>query len=465
MVKFNFSCTNIDNLKSSYDFVVIGSGATGMTAAIQSQELGLDVVIFEKLNSLGGNSMRASTGMNAVETMTQLKYQIIDSQESFYEETLKGGKGSNNKELLSYFVRHTESAIEWLSYHNIELNEIVSTGGMSKKRAHQPTGATAIGGYLVKGLQQQLAEKRIPVFNQTKVLSLVKNDGHISGVEIEHPQAGKKIINAKTVLIASGGFAQNRAMMSVYAPDLLRLGTTNHPGATGDGIKLATTAGGALVDMNKVQVHPTAQQETDHIYLIGEGLRGAGAILINHLGKRFTNEMATRDQVTKAINDLHQDGATLVFDQGICEAFKAADFYVAMGLAVSGNTIYELAEKIGVNHNNLEKTVSSWNMYQKAFEDIAFDRQTGMDRGIEKSPYYAIHIKPAVHYTMGGIKTNRLTEVLNEIGEAVPGLFAAGEVAGGLHGDNRIGGNSIAETIVFGRQAGQQAAKHVLSLS
>lgn len=113
---------------------------------------------------------------------------------------------------------------------------------MSKKRAHQPTGATAIGGYLVKGLQQQLAEKRIPVFNQTKVLSLVKNDGHISGVEIEHPQAGKKIINAKTVLIASGGFAQNRAMMSVYAPDLLRLGTTNHPGATGDGIKLATTA-------------------------------------------------------------------------------------------------------------------------------------------------------------------------------------------------------------------------------
>ncbi|WP_204205977.1 flavocytochrome c [Leuconostoc mesenteroides] len=280
-----------------------------------------------------------------------------------------------------------------------------------------------------------------------------------------HPQAGKKIINAKTVLIASGGFAQNRAMMSVYAPDLLRLGTTNHPGATGDGIKLATTAGGALVDMNKVQVHPTAQQETDHIYLIGERLRGAGAILINHLGKRFTNEMATRDQVTKAINDLHQDGATLVFDQGICEAFKAADFYVAMGLAVSGNTIYELAEKIGVNPNNLEKTVSSWNMYQKAFEDIAFDRQTGMDRGIEKSPYYAIHIKPAVHYTIGGIKTNRLTEVLNEIGEAVPGLFAAGEVVGGLHGDNRIGGNSIAETIVFGRQAGQQAAKHVLSLS
>ncbi|QEA59108.1 flavocytochrome c [Leuconostoc koreense] len=465
MDKSNFSCTDIDNLKNSYDFVVIGSGATGMAAAIQAQELGLDVVIFEKLNSLGGNSMRASTGMNAVETMTQLKYQIIDSQELFYEETLKGGKGSNNKELLSYFVRHTESAIEWLSYHHIELNEIVSTGGMSKKRAHRPTGATAIGSYLVKGLQQQLAQKRIPLFNQTKVLSLVKNNNHVSGVEIEHPQVGKKTINAKVVLIASGGFAQNRAMLSVYAPDLLKVGTTNHSGATGDGIKLATAVGGALVDMNKVQVHPTAQQETDHVYLIGEGLRGAGAILVNHFGKRFTNEMATRDQVTKAINNLRQDGAILIFDQGICEAFKAANFYIAKGLAISGSTIDELAKKIGINSDNLEETISSWNMNQKISKDAAFDRRIGMDRGIEKSPYYAIHIKPAVHYTMGGIKINHLTEVLNEIGGVVPGLLAAGEVAGGLHGDNRIGGNSIAETIVFGRQAGKQAAKHVFRLS
>lgn len=216
MVKFNFECANIDDLKNSYDFVVIGSGSAGMCAAIQAQELGLDVAIFEKLTVLGGNSMRASTGMNAVETLTQLNHQVIDSQELFYEETLKGGKGSNNKELLSYFVRHTESGIEWLSHHNILLNDLIATGGMSKKRAHRPADAPAIGSYLVTGLQKQLMTHHIPVFNETQVLSLIKTNDHISAVEIDHPQIGKKIINAKAVLIASGGFARNQAMLSQY---------------------------------------------------------------------------------------------------------------------------------------------------------------------------------------------------------------------------------------------------------
>ena len=462
MVKFNFECANIADLKKSYDFVVIGSGSAGMCAAIQAQELGLDVVIFEKRDVLGGNSMRASTGMNAVETLTQLNHQVIDSQELFYEETLKGGKGSNNKELLSYFVRHTESGIEWLSHHNILLNDLISTGGMSKKRAHRPADAPAIGSYLVTGLQKQLMTHHIPVFNDTQVLSLIKTDDDISAVAIDHPQIGKKVINAKAVLIASGGFARNQAMLSQYTPELLKLRTTNHPGATGDGIKLATSAGGALVDMNKIQVHPTAQQETDHVYLIGEGLRGAGAILVNQNGKRFVNEMATRDTVTKAINDLQQNGATLIFDEGIRQAFKAVDFYIAMNLVVSGDTLSELSEKIALNGVNLEQTVATWNSSQERSKDTQFNRQTGMERGITVPPYYAIHINPAIHYTMGGIKINSLTEVLNASGGTVRGLYAAGEVTGGLHGDNRIGGNSISETVVFGRQAGKQVAKFIL---
>ncbi|MGY3743417.1 flavocytochrome c [Leuconostoc inhae] len=462
MVKFNFECANIDDLKNSYDFVVIGSGSAGMCAAIQAQELGLDVAIFEKLTVLGGNSMRASTGMNAVETLTQLNHQVIDSQELFYEETLKGGKGSNNKELLSYFVRHTESGIEWLSHHNILLNDLIATGGMSKKRAHRPADAPAIGSYLVTGLQKQLMTHHIPVFNETQVLSLIKTNEHISAVEIDHPQIGKKIINAKAVLIASGGFARNQAMLSQYTPELLKLRTTNHPGATGDGIKLATSVGGAVVDMNKIQVHPTAQQETDHVYLIGEGLRGAGAILVNQNGKRFVNEMATRDTVTKAINDLQQNGATLIFDEGIRQAFKAVDFYIAMNLVVSGDTLSELSEKIDMNGVNLEQTVADWNTMQERSKDTQFNRQAGMERGITLPTYYAIHIKPAIHYTMGGIKINSLSEVLNEADGTVPGLYAAGEVTGGLHGDNRIGGNSISETVVFGRQAGKQVAKFIL---
>ncbi|MGL5747367.1 MAG: FAD-dependent oxidoreductase, partial [Weissella cibaria] len=138
MAKFIFPKANIADLQDSYDFVVIGSGAAGMTAAIQAQELGLKVAIFEKLEALGGNSNRASSGMNAVETFVQLDHGVIDSQESFYEDTLKGGGGANDKELLQYFVTHSESAVDWLYNHNINLTDLTSTGGMTQKRAHRP---------------------------------------------------------------------------------------------------------------------------------------------------------------------------------------------------------------------------------------------------------------------------------------------------------------------------------------
>lgn len=464
MAKFIFPKANIADIKDAYDFIVIGSGAAGMTAAIQAQELGLDVAIVEKLSVLGGNSTRASSGMNAVETFVQLQHKIIDSQESFYDDTLKGGGGTNDPDLLAYFVSHTESAVDWLYNHNINLTDITATGGMSKKRAHRPADKSAVGGYLVKGLQKQLAYKQIPLFDGAEVTSLIKTGNDVTGLTIKHTQIGEKTIQAKAILIASGGFAQNREMLAEYAPELLDLKTTNHPGATGDGMKLATSVGGALVDMQKIQIHPTAQQDTDHVYLIGEGVRGEGAILVNRAGKRFVNEMTTRDKVTAAINELHEDGATLILDQGIRDAFKAIDFYHAIGLVMEGATLAELAQKANLDADNLEKTIAQWNSYQDNGDDLEFGRQTAMERGITTGPYYAIHIKPAIHYTMGGVKINRFTEVVTATGDAINGLYAAGEVTGGLHGNNRIGGNSIAETVVFGRQAGKQAAKFVLGL-
>ncbi|GDZ86511.1 flavocytochrome c [Leuconostoc citreum] len=464
MAKFIFPKTNISDLKDTYDFVVIGSGAAGMTAALQAQELGLDVAIVEKLSVLGGNSNRASSGMNAVETFVQLNHGIVDSQASFYDDTLKGGGGTNDKSLLSYFATHTESAIDWLYNHNINLTDITATGGMSQKRAHRPNDKSAVGSYLVKGLQKQLAYKQIPLFDETEVIALQKSADRITGLTVRNAEIGEKTIQAKAVLIAAGGFAQNRDMLAEYAPELLYLKTTNHPGATGDGMKLATAVGGALVDMKKIQIHPTAQQDTDHVYLIGEGVRGEGAILVNRAGQRFVNEMTTRDKVTAAINDLQEDGATLILDQGIREAFTAIDFYLAVGLVMSGDTLAELADKADLDADNLAKTIAQWNAAQEEGKDTEFGRQTAMERGIVKAPYYAIHIKPAIHYTMGGVKINHLAEVLREDGAAIKGLYAAGEVTGGLHGDNRIGGNSIAETVVFGRQAGKQAAKLVLGL-
>lgn len=464
MSKFIFPTNNIDDIKSAYDFVVIGSGIAGMTAAIQAQELGLDVAIVEKQSVLGGNSNRASSGMNAVETSVQLEHGIVDSQESFYEDTLNGGGGTNNKALLSYFVTHVESAINWLDQHQIKLTDITSTGGMSERRAHRPGDKSAVGSYLVRGLQKQLLEKNIPLFNDTRVVSLITDNHSVTGIKLTTNKEMSFEISTKAILIATGGFSQNKSMLQEYTPELVNLKTTNHPGATGDGMMLATEVGAKLVDMAKIQVHPTVQQDTDHVYLIGEGVRGEGAILVNQKGCRFVNEMTTRDQVTAAIDALDEDGATLIFDQSIRDAFPAINFYHAVGLVTEASTISGLAKEANLNAELLSRTITDWNDYQKQGLDTAFGRQTGMPRGITQAPYYAIHIKPAIHYTMGGISINSKTEVLNKDNAPIKGLYAAGEVTGGLHGDNRIGGNSLAETVVFGRQSGKQVAKFILKL-
>lgn len=463
MAKFNFPVTPIDQLADNYDLIVIGSGAAGMTAAIQAHELGLQVAIFEKLAALGGNSRRASSGLNAVETFVQLDQGVIDTQSSFYADTLKGGGGTNNPQLLNYFVTHAESAFDWLYRHDIILTDLTAMGGMSQKRAHRPANKSAVGNYLVEGLQKQLLVQEIPLFTETKVLKLIKDvqTEQINAVKIEHPQLGQKNITTKAVLIATGGFAQNQTLLAKYAPQVLGRKTTNHPGATGDGMALATAVGASLVDMNKVQIHPTVQQDGDHVYLIGEGVRGEGAILVNQAGQRFVNEMTTRDKVTAAIDALDENGATLIFDQDVREAFPAINFYLAIGLVWEGATLADLAQKAGLDAAGLTETLHTWNTSQAQGEDTAFQRVTGIERGLNHAPYYAIHIKPAIHYTMGGVKINALTEVLTNQEKAIQGLYAAGEVTGGLHGDNRMGGNSLAETVVFGRQAGKEITKYV----
>lgn len=216
--------------------------------------------------------------------------------------------------------------------------------------------------------------------------------------------------------------------------------------------------------MNLVQVHPTVQQDNPHVYLIGEAVRGEGAILVNADGQRFVNELNTRKIVSNAITALPEHSAYLIFDQGIRDRAKAIEFYDKVGLVVHGDTVEDLAEKLNMDPATLKQTVTTWNQAVENHDDAEFHRTTGMDRGITKPGFFAIHIAPAIHYTMGGIHVTPKTQVLNGNGDIIQGLFAAGEVAGGLHGNNRVGGNSIAETIVFGRQAGQQVTLYARSL-
>lgn len=452
---YKFPIQTVDNLKEEYDAIIVGSGGTGLAAAIQAHQYGLNVAILEKNSFLGGNTMRASSGMNAAESIVQARLGVNDSMQKFYDETLKGGGYMNDREMLHYFVEHAPLAIAWLEDLGIKVDDLTITGGMSKKRTHRPSSMAPIGAFLVNNLLKLADERHIPIFIDSKVTSLLQDkDKKITGVEVNKEHQ----VRAKAVLLATGGFGAAKDLIAKYRPDLRDYKTTNQAGATGDGLKLADKVGAQLEQLELVQVHPTVQQDTDHAYLIGEAVRGEGAILVDCDGERFINELSTRKIVSNAITETPEHSAYLIFDQGVRDRVKAIEFYDSINLVVHGSTIEELAENIKVPAANLKKTLQSWNEAVKKNSDTEFGRTTGM-ASLDHAPYYAIHIAPAIHYTMGGIHIAPDTRVYDTNGNFIAGLYAAGEVSGGLHGNNRIGGNSIAETIIFGREAGKTMAK------
>lgn len=452
--------TDPKELKDSYDVVVIGSGGAGMSAAISAKQAGANVAIFEKMPVIGGNTTKSSGGMNASETKFQKEQGIDDTNDLFYEESLKGGKGTNDPELLRYLVDNSAEAIDWLDSIGITLSDVSFSGGFSKARIHRPADGSAVGGYLVNGLYNNLMENKIPIFVNADVTEIIEKDGAASGIKVT-VDGKKKTISAKAVVDAAGGFGANMDMITELKSELKGYVTTNHEGATGDGIALAQKLGAATVQLEQIQIHPTVYQEEGKApFLVSEAIRGEGAILVNAQGNRFYNEMETRDNVSAAINVLPESYAYVVFDQGLREHSKSIDTYEEKGMTVKADSIEELAKAIGVSEENLKATVESWNKYVADKKDTDFGRTTGMDRDLSKAPYYAIKVSPGIHHTMGGLKINTNTEVLKEDGQAIPGLYAAGEVTGGVHGNNRMGGNAVADIVIFGRQAGTQAAAY-----
>lgn len=451
--------TDISELKDDYDIIIVGAGGAGMTAAIEAKEKGMNPVIFEKMPVAGGNTLKSSSGMNASETTFQKEEGIEDSNDKFYEETLEGGHGTNDKELLRYFVDNSAAAIDWLDSIDIKLNNLTITGGMSEKRTHRPEDGSAIGEYLVDGLFQNVKKNDIPLFVNADVTKINEKDGTVTGVSVTFNDETTKDITSKAVIVTTGGYGANSDIIEKYRPDLKGYVTTNQSGSTGDGIKMIEEVGGTTVDMDQIQIHPTVQQ--DKGVLIGEVVRGEGGILVSQEGTRFVNELDTRDKVSAAITALPEKSAYLIFDSGVKERAKAIEFYEQQGYVVEGKSIEALAEELDMPAENLEETLKTWNASVEAQDDTEFSRTTGMDNDLSKAPYYAIKIAPGIHYTMGGVKINKETQVLDKDGKAITGLYAAGEVTGGLHGENRIGGNSVGEIIVFGRQAGVQSAAFV----
>lgn len=439
----------------NFDVVVIGSGGAGLAAAIQAHDDGAHVVIIEKMPTIGGNTIKASVGMNAAETRFQKIKGIEDSKELFYDETLKGGKFKNNPVLLREFVELAPEAIEWLAAKEIELNDITITGGMSIDRTHRPADRSAVGGFLISGLVKNINKREIEVLLETSVSEILYENGAVTGVKVVDEYNDTRILNAKSVIVATGGFSANRNMVVSYRPDLDGFVTTNHAGATGSGIAMLQKLGADTVDMGEIQIHPTVEQTTS--YLISEAIRGGGAILVCQAGHRFYNEMETRDKVSAEIIALPEKSAWIIFDEQVRANNKAADEYIAKGFVLSAPTPQELAVKLNMDPQVLADTLERYNLFVVAKKDEDFGRTTALRHPLNQGPFFAIRIAPGVHHTMGGVTINPDTAVLDAQKQIIPGAWAAGEVVGGIHGANRIGGNAVADIIIFGTLAGRKA--------
>ena len=433
--------------------------AGNVAAAITAHDAGSKVVILEKMAFPGGNTVRATGGINAAETPQQAKLGIKDSLEQMYQDTMKGGHNRNNPELVRTLVKNSSAAVQWLISLGGDFNDVGFMGGATNKRCHRPTGGAPVGPEVVETLYNTVQARKIDLRTESQVVDIMqdKKTGAVTGVKVKND--GKTYeIDAKAVVNAAGGFAANNEMVSKIIPRLKGFATTNHPGATGDGITLSEKLGAAFVDMDQIQTHPTVVETTG--VMVTEAVRGNGAVLINTQGKRFCDELGTRDVVSAAILKQPTGHAFMFFDEDVRKSLKAIEGYIKKpGMVIQGKTLDEVAKNMGVPADALKATMAQYAKDQKAGKDSCCGR-TKMERPLNKPGYYAIRITPAVHHTMGGVKINTKAEVLDTKGKVIPGYFAAGEVTGGVHGGNRLGGNAQADIIVFGRIAGQGAAAY-----
>ena len=445
----------------SCDIVIVGAGGAGLSAAVAAAESGAgSIIVLEKRGIIGGNTNYSTGGINAAETDTQKSLGIEDSKQLFFDDTMRGGKDENFPELVWNFVEHAPGTINWLIGKGADLSDVGLMGGSSVKRTHRPKGGTAIGPHLMKVLKTASADENIEIRTSNTVLGLTSSGSTVTGVQVQNADGSTYKLKAKAVIIATGGFGANLEMVEEYQPWLHGFATLNHPGATGDAFGWVTALGGATVQMENIQIHPTAEAE-NHI-LITEAVRGNGAILVNREAKRFVNEMETRDVVSAAILRQTSGDAYLIFDQEVRKSLASIETYANQHLLKEGSTLPELADAAGLPLEALEATMIRYAGQQKAGVDEDFGRSaTEMTAALQTPPFYAVRVKPAIHHTMGGLRVNTGTQVLKADGTPIPGLYAAGEVTGGLHGANRLGGNGVADIVVNGKLAGEAAASYV----
>ena len=444
---------------TSCDIVVVGAGGAGLAAAVQAASMGANVIVLEKQGIIGGNTNYSTGGMNAAETSVQRNLGIKDLKKFHFDDTMQGGHFLNDSSLVATLVDKAAAAIDWLISLGADMYNVGKLAGSSRQRAHRPDGGAPIGPHLMAVLSNAVQAENISIRTRNTVTELTEEAGKVTGVRV-NTSKGSYRIQAKAVIIATGGFGANLKMVAQYRPEYKDFCTSNHHGATGDAFAWVAPFNVPLVHMDQIQIHPTGEKGS-HL-LITEAVRGNGAIMVNRQGVRFANEMWTRDKLSDAILEQSGESAFLVFDQSVRESLAAIENYAQQGLMTQAGSVSELAKALKLPEDAFVSTMDTYKKYQLDGEDLDFGRAAEeMLSPLDKAPYYAIEVEPVLHHTMGGIKINSNAEVVNSSGIAIEGLYAAGEVTGGVHGGNRLGGNAIADIIVFGQIAGESAVHFI----
>lgn len=457
--------------------VIIGGGGSGLAAAIAASQAGADVIVLEKLGLLGGSTNVSEGALNAADPVRQPKQGIEDSIAKHYEQTIKGGHNIGNPELVHHLTDNVYDAVLWLESIGVKFKDEVGTAtGALWQRSHYP--ATPSGNSYIRVFEKYIAEHpNIQVITDIEALDLLKDDtGRVTGVLAKDNKNGRytKFTAEKGVIVATGGFGANVDLRQKVNTGVFKdydlgkaIGCTNFKkSAQGSGILMGEKIGANVIGMADIQVHPCGTPGTGLMEMIRTS--GRNRIFINTDGNRFVNEGAARDVLAKAIfaqkdstyyvivNHLRYPSLDWVDRNGA----KVGDM-IELGRVVPADTLEELATKLKMPVENLKASIDNYNAVVRGEkkDPLGFQANNKADREMTEGPWYACQKVPTVHHTMGGLQINKDAQVLDVNGKVIPGLYAAGETTGGIHGSNRLGGNAIADLMVFGRTAGMNAAQ------
>ncbi|EPS96269.1 hypothetical protein FOMPIDRAFT_1025451 [Fomitopsis schrenkii] len=455
--------------------IVVGGGLAGLSAAHTLLERGANVLLLDKQPFMGGNSTKATSGINGAGTRTQQELGIPDTAKLFFDDTKKSARELARDDLIRVLTGRSGDAVNWLQdKFGLDLSKVARLGGQSQPRTHR--GNAQFPGMVITYAQMERLEDlavsqpdRVKIKKKARVTKLIRDGDAVVGVE--YVNNGKTETAYGPVILATGGYAADftkDSLLKKYRPEFYDLPTTNGEHCTGDGHKLALEIGANAVDLEKVQVHPTGLVDPNDPqakvkFLAAEALRGVGGLLLDNEGKRFVDELQHRDYVTGKMWENGKFPIRLVLNgQASKDIEWHCKHYVGRGLMKRYANGQELAKDMGLTPEQLKKTFDEYNEVVRQKKD-PFGKKFFSSGEWRLDDYFNVAIMtPVLHYTMGGLEIDHESRVLSKAGGPVPGLFAAGEVAGGVHGANRLGGSSLLGCVVFGRVSGDSAASYLL---